>query len=306
MDAIYLVVSEDDFLKREALSKLEKKYIDYEVISYDMEESTLDQVIEELDTYQFLSNHKLVIVRNAIFLGSDGKDFDTAKLEKYIQNPNPDNVLVLVTNKLDERKKLVKLIKQVAIIPNVEIDMRTFLRNHLEDYKMENMEIEYLIARCLNHYEKIERELEKLKLYCYDKKEITKSDIDLVVEKSIDDNIFDLVDAITKKEKSVALEIYQELLLHNEEPLKILVMVANQFRLIYQVKVLKEEQNNESEISKMLGVHPYRVKLAAEKARIYSSQALLQYLNQLAKLDLEMKNGETFQNVGFEFFLLNL
>lgn len=306
MDFIYFIASDKDFLVRKALQKIEEHHPNYEVVTYDMTESTLDRVIEELDTYQFLSTNKLVIVKNAFFLGSEGKDFDTTKLEKYIKNPNPDNILVLVTNKLDERKKIVKELKKVATIPNLEIDIKQYIKENLEGYQMELGTIDYFVDRCLNNYEKIESELEKLKLYCYDKKEIKNSDIDLVVERSIDDNIFDLVDAIIEKKKSTALEIYQELILHNEEPLKILVMVANQFRLIYQVKVLKEERNSEEVISKMLGVHPYRVKLAGMKAVRYSSEELLNCLNQLGKLDLQIKSGETFQNVGFEFFLLNL
>lgn len=306
---IYLIVSEDDFLVDQKVKTLLEKHSDYETVKYDLKETSLENVLEDLNTYNFLISHKMIIAFNASFLTAEGSKESEEVLEsfsKYLDNPNLENTLILVCSKLDERKKIVKKTISHAVTLEIEMNIEAFVKGILENYEMSNDTIQYLIEFCRGNYEKIKNELEKLKLYCYDEKKITKSDIDAIVERTIDDNIFNLVEAIVTKNKKTAFEIYEELLKHNEEPIKILILVANQFRLLYQVKVLNKERRSESEIASLLGVHPYRVKLANQKSREYTEKELLLCLNKLADLDSDIKQGKTFQNVGFELFVLNL
>ena len=80
--------------------------------------------------------------------------------------------------------------------------------------------------------------------------------------------------------------------------------MANQFRLIYQSKELYKKGNREDTISKILNVHPYRVKLALEKSKNYSSKILLNYLLKLAEMDFKIKNGLIDKNLALELFIL--
>src|SRR5699024_182405 len=141
---------------------------------------------------------------------------------------------------------------------------------------------------CSYRNEKIMHELEKLKLYKLDEKVITIEDINRIVEKEYDDNIFDFVDCIIAKQKQKAYQIYQHLLLQNEEPMKIMILVANQFRIMYQVKVLSQDGMSEKEIASFLEIHPYRVKLAKEKSYSYSFADLRNNLKKLAEIDYQI------------------
>ncbi len=309
MESLYLLVNENSYFQEKKIKELKEKNPTYEVIRYDLKEIPLSKVIEDLDTVGFFSSHKMVIVDNPFFLTSEGskeEKIDLTFFEKYIANPNPDNTLILCCSKLDERKKIVKQLKKVATCLTLEVSPETIIKDNLEDYQMDFQTKNLLIEKCGSNYERLEQELTKLKLYTYDTKKITKEDVDLVVVKEEDENIFDLIDAIVTKKKDVAYTIYQTLLEHSEEPIKILIQVANQFRLIYQAKVLNQEHQQEQEIASFLKVHPYRIKLALQKGHNYSQEELLKILLQLSYIDESLKNGTTFQNTGFEFFLLNL
>jgi DNA polymerase-3 subunit delta len=118
------------------------------------------------------------------------------------------------------------------------------------------------------------------------------------------DNIFALTDAVIKKDISTSLSLYQELLKRGEEPIKIIVMLANQFRLIFQVKRLSAKGMNEDKIASQLSVHPYRVKLAKE-VRL-SEKELLNYISLLADLDEKIKMGDINKDTGLELFFLKL
>ena len=96
------------------------------------------------------------------------------------------------------------------------------------------------------------------------------------------------------------------MLKYNDVPIKIIVMLANQFRIIYQAKEMYKKGYTENDIASILGVHPYRIKLALNKAREYSSKSLLIYLKKLSNLDILIKTGDINKEIGLELFIINL
>ena len=91
-----------------------------------------------------------------------------------------------------------------------------------------------------------------------------------------------------------------------EEPIKIIIMLANQFRLIYQTRNLYKKGYSEKDISNLLGIHPYRIKLAINKGNQFQDETLLIYLKRLSDLDMDIKNGKIEKELGLELFILNL
>ena len=92
----------------------------------------------------------------------------------------------------------------------------------------------------------------------------------------------------------------------NEEPIKILIMLANQFRIMYQAKELSKKGYTANDIASTLEVHPYRLKLALEKSRNFSSSVLLHYLEELADLDSNIKSGLVDKDLALELFILKI
>ena len=92
----------------------------------------------------------------------------------------------------------------------------------------------------------------------------------------------------------------------NEEPIKIIVMLANQFRIMYQSKKLTKMGNSVNNIAELLGIHPYRVKLALEKGSKYSENDLISNLYKLATLDEEIKMGKKDKYLALELFLISI
>lgn len=90
----------------------------------------------------------------------------------------------------------------------------------------------------------------------------------------------------------------------NEEPLKIIIILANQFRIMYQSKELLKKGYTEKDIASILKIHPYRVKLAIQNGRSYSSKTLLKYLNDLADIDIGIKTGKLNKDLALELFIL--
>lgn len=300
----YVVINAkiDDILKKNHLTS-------DMIIKYDLIETPISTAIEDLDTYNFLSSNKVVVCDNAYFLTSNRPKGSVVHneelLEKYLKNPSSENILIMICDKIDTRKKLVKLVDKNNILGG-EIVIDDLIKSHLDDYKMDYKTIKYLIDYCDNDNERILNELEKLKCYKLEDKTITMEDINNIVIKLTGDNIFSLIDSIVLKNRSKAYLITQELLDKGEDINKIIVMVSDQFRLMYQVKLLLKEGYNKDTIATKLKVHPYRVKLAMEKGYNYSSKVLLTNLDYFFNLDYMIKTGNNNPKLVFELFLANL
>ena len=279
------------------------------IIKYDLLETPISVAIEDLDTYNFLSSNKVVVCDNAYFLTSSKPKGAVAhneeELERYLNNPSSDNILILICDKLDTRKKLVKLVDKDFILGG-EVSIEDLIKERLDGFKMDFKTIRYLIDYCDNDNERILNELEKLKCLKLEEKIITVEDIDEAVIKFNSDNVFDLIDAIVSKNKKKAYLLTQELINKGEDINKIIVMVSDQFRLMYHVKCFLKEGHSKEEIASILKIHPYRVKLAIEKGYNYSSKVLLTNLEYFFDLDYMIKSGNNNPKLCFELFLANL
>ena len=303
MTKLYLIEGDNSFLIQSEIDKIINNK-DLEIINIDLENKTIDDVIETLDTYDMFGKQKLVIVSNPLFLNNVIDSFPTDKFLKYLNNPS-DNILVIISKKINKRLKLVKdILNYFTFIELKELNIYDFIKNNLDNYKMDNLTINYFLNRIGKNYYTIENELNKLKLLTYDKKIITKEDINLVCKKNIEDSIFDLIDAILSKQKDKVIDLYNHFINNGTEVFQILILLSNQIRLIYNVKVLSNLRD--SEIASILDVKEYPVKLARGKGLRYSKKELLDLLYNLGNMDEDIKSGKQLPNISLLSFILDM
>lgn len=168
---------------------------------------------------------------------------------------------------------------------------------------MSNNDIDLLKSYCNNDHLRIKNEIEKLKLYKLDEKQITRSDIKSIVKKNLDKTIFDLINSVEKGTKNVSFKIYKELKEQNEKDMKILSMLANNYRLIYQIKNLTYTKKDD-EIQEILGIsNPKRISVLRNKGYNFTNKELEKNLSYLADLDYKIKNGLIDEETAVYLFL---
>ena len=309
----YLLYGTEKFLiDKEVKNIISKNKIEEINISkYDLETNSLNEILDDANTVSLFSNNKLIIVENAfIFSRVQNKKIDNVEiLENYLKNNN-DAIIIFINNneKIDSVKKIVKLIKEKGVIKefNPLKNINNIVKTMFDDYKISDSSINLLINRVGNNLELIYQEVEKLKIYKIEDKIITNQDIEDVVVENINIDIFKFVDDIINKNKKDAIKTYKELLKLNEEPIKIIALLASKFRLMYQANRLAKKGHTEESISEILKVHKYPVHLAILSGYKYSSEILLKYLNDLADLDIGIKTGEKDKELALELFILSL
>ena len=311
MNKIYLLYGEEDYLINEKINEIKNKYNSYDCVNYDMLDNNISEALDDALMGSLFGSNKIIICSNCFFLTGVKCETEhkTDDLLKYIKEDR-DNILILtVFDNLDNRKSIVKeLKKSVEVIEFKKLngfEINKFIKNYCKkyDYSIDNDSINLFISKLNDNLNIITMELDKLFIY-KDNKIITKDDINICTSKLINSNIFDLINSIVLNNTSESMRLYDDLLLLNEEEIKLIIILANQFRLIYQVKAMYKSGYNEYSIASSLKINPYRIKLANE-SRVSDTDSLV-YLRKLGELDRNIKTGKINKKVGFEKFILGI
>lgn len=308
---IYLLYGEEEYLMDKFInSEIKKRKIEL-ITKYEYPKTSLIEIINDASYDDLFSSKKAIVVEYASFL--EHKDDNENELVNYINNSNENTFIFfkLLNKSLDERKKIVNLFKEKCNIKNYpkykDTDTFKFIKEYLKDNNLtiEPKLINEIISRVSNNLSMITLELDKLILYKEDNI-VTLEDIENVISISLETDIFKLVNEITNKNLVKLLKLYNDLVSMGNHPSMILLMIANQFRLIYQVKVLSRDIYNEEKIASILGVHPYQVKLALQRCMNFSESELIHIIKRLSLLDEDIKLGRVELNNSLEPFFIEL
>lgn len=307
----YLLYGKDEFLIDLEVKKIKSDFEDINISKYDLDENTIKEIIDDANTISLFDDKKLIIVDNSyVFSRTTKKQDNIDLLEEYLNNPNTSVTIIFKSNieKIDSVKKIVKSIKNKGVIKeyNSETNLVNTVRKLFDDYKISNEVIEVLIKRVGKNLNILYNEILKLKLYKIDEREISKEDVINLSSEYIDIDVFRFVEDIINKNKTASIKTYKEMLKLNEEPIKIIAILASKIRLMYQANILTSKGYNEIEISNILDQKKYPVHLAIVAAYKYKPNVLLSYLEKLADLDIGIKTGNIDKNLGLELFILGL
>lgn len=306
---VYLLYGDNEYMMKQFIKNICKKIDKMNINKYDLENDQINQVIEDCETFSMFQDKKIVIADNAnMFTGSYNKDSDS--IQKYLANINPSTILIFIVHnsKIDNRKKITNLIKTKGKIQefNNSIDAESFIKKALKDYNISQKDIKLLIDRVGSNQLILKNEIDKITIYKKDDKNISNSDIINLTVRNINNDIFKFIDNIIMKRREEAIQNYHDMILMGEEPIMIIIMLADQFRIMYQAKVLMMKGYSEKDIVDVIKIHPYRVKKAIQNGRNYTSSILLKNISRLADLDIGIKNGSLNKNLALELFLLKI
>ena len=308
----YLIENIDQTITNDTIKELLKKEkIENNTIStYDLEETSLSNALEDLDTYSLFSSKKVIIIKNIDSLKIDDSKEEINHLIKYLKDPNPDNYLIITSKKLNNTTKLTKELKDKCNIINTDIDINKYIKDNLKDYKIDLKATNLLKEYCLDDITKLKQELNKLKDYKVEEKIITTEDIKKLVIKKLPDSkdlVFSFTRSIGERNKKEALEKFQELLNYNIEPISIIGLLGSQIRIIYQVKLLENRNLSNKEIAELLGEKSdYRIKKTKELTRYYKEKDLLNLMKELSDIDLKLKTTDVNPILQIQTFIINI
>lgn len=312
----YLVLGQEPFLEDLIIKNLKQALFSgsqEDIVTFDLNEVSVDVVVDEANSISFFSENRLIIVTNVNFLSGQaaaGKDTSMTYLFDYLANPNPNSVILwkIQGQTLDKRKKITKAflgLKSTLDLTSVtEKDVERFVIEHLREYNlaMSKQDLGYLLERTQYSLSQVMNELAKLRTYAYSG-EINQEVISALIPRVVESDIFELTKAMMNRQVSLASQIYDDLIMQKHEPIAILALVISQFRLMIQAKILMQSGYGQADIASVLGIHPYRVKLAMQSSLDYPLERLQDLYLALGQADYDLKTGRTDKDLFFSLIL---
>lgn len=312
--------------ERYLLNQKLKSLLDEELGSFDLmnlayydalvQPFSMHRILEDADTLPFFAERKVIVIKNANFLtkGHSLDKHELVELMNYLSHDNQSSVLIFMhdNDNLDTSKPLVKLLMKTAEIIRVKkleaYEFRKVVMDLLKSRKIQidTAAFETLIVRLDENLSSAHQEIQKLELF---QQKLTVEDIEALVSRPLDNEVFHLVNAILEHDMKRAFSIWNDMMVLNMEPLSFVGLIASQLRLMYQVSALQSEGYHREEMINLLSVsspniNVSRVNRLLQLAKNSSPKRILEILNHLALLDQKSKMGLVDKKFGFELFLI--
>lgn len=311
---IYLIYGDEFFLARRYTSILIKESNIDNIINLDYEEDKIDRLYEEVMYNDIFGNKKLIILSNFSFkdINKDEEDM----FNKIIDNISDKVLIIKCEEKISEKNNLfMKMKSNNNVMYFGKLDRFKLADKIKEIFNEEGYKVNIdlcnkIINRCgYNNYSSdngyIFNEVMKLITYKYGCDSISISDVENIISKNMENEIFNFCNIVISKNREKIFnefKIIKELII---DPYFIINTLAKQYRTLLQIKILSKNMNND-EIAKELLVNKYMVNAQSSYINLYGDKEVMEILHKLYLIDVDMKSSSVDGYKVIENFLLNI
>lgn len=294
-------------------------YGDLDLNIFDGIDLSLDTLMETCDILPLIASKRLVIINRANnFIDNQGAASNISSfnlLKKYIKDFPQNTILIMcyvIDNKRDTIKKNSKiksLDKLVNVITFELSNKKTFdfakTLFQQENYPIGDFELQYFLNTVPQNIAIIKNEVQKLINFC-NGRSISQNDINLLqTQNNTEDDVFDLIDLISKKEINKAIALLNELLIKSDQHILVIISIENQFKKLFSIKNMLKNGANIEDISVFLKLPQFICKKLLNLSDKFSLEQLENILIQSVEVEKKLKHNCDKKAV-LELFLVNI
>lgn len=311
-ERVYLLFGEENYLvdiytKRIADTVPDGGFADFNKLIVEDAKTPVSEISDFTESYPMMSEKKLLVVKNTGILKSaneETKSFWTKLLEDI-----PEYLVIIFAEKeADKRGVIYKAINKAGVSAEFNrlsaVDAVTWTQRQIlaAKKKIKKENAEYLVEICGEGLENLKNETDKLIDFC--EEEITRSDIDRLVSKSLNVRVFEMTDAVMEHDADTALSILYDMKTVRESAYNILFTLFQTFDKMLYASLLLREGENAGTVAKKLKVPPFIARKYMKKS--FGDDFLIECVCAAAEIDLAIKNGETDDWTALEKFVAGL
>ncbi|MBQ3225739.1 MAG: DNA polymerase III subunit delta [Clostridia bacterium] len=315
---VFLLYGEEEFLKAHYQKKLSELFMpdameELNTFHFDGKAYDLKAVDEAIESLPVFADKKLLVFCDSLIFKPDGRTGATAEYREYWENrlkDIPEYVyLLFVEKEIDKRSALYKFVtKQYIAAEFAYLDENEMTNWTVGLFKNLGKTISYPDAKYLIEITdsgmlSVKREAEKLVSYVAGEV-VTKKDILEMVTPSVENKVFDMIDALTAKNLELALSRLNDLFLLKEDANRILGALIYHVDKLVNTKLLLEEGADKSAIMSKLKCAPFQASKYMRDCGKYDLNELFRLLKQCAQADAYLKSNSMDNNTLLELLLV--
>lgn len=296
---VYLVEGDDYYLYDKAFSMIKNAckitLDDFNVNIFDDESFNIDKFFAATEMLPVMDEKRLVVLKGCKVGEGDKKRINQILLHI------PKTTVVVV---LDYNNNFEFLKQDFVFVDAGRMDEPTVRKLVVAYLAKQNRQIspealEALIAACNGYLTRIFNELGKLMYYDNQNALITKEAVEKLVSKDVEFSVFELTEALSKKQGDRALKILQQM----QKEQGVFTLIANQFRRLFYSAI---SPLSNSELAKLLGVKEYAITKAKQLSKGFSKAQLNKICAMLEDYDFLVKSGEMQQQNALYLLVFNI
>ena len=318
----------EQFLIDKATESIISKYVaeefrNIDVVILDGEKIMPVDIISAAGTFSMLSDKRVVVVKNYLPFYKKDSLRESEELLKYISDISetfidnqPSFIIFTIDSIYGEQvtsyaKKFIKLSNSYKFEKVDKALIKSLSENKIkkEGKNIGSKELEHLVNMTgyLNkgsNYDlnNLNNDLNKL-IGVTDSVKINCSDIDKIFDGGTEKYVFDMVDALMRGNKTVAMDITENILREEDASMQLLALLTKQFEIMYDSLAMTDEGMPIQEVAKKTGVNDFRLKKAYQSALPMGIEKIKKALISLYNIDRDIKSGIIDRQLALELFV---
>lgn len=314
VDTLYFIYGNDEFLKQESVAKIKETALrgvipDFNYDLFHAGEADMSRVLSALSTLPVMAKRRLVILKDADRLKAQAQE----SLLSYFSDPSPTTTLVMTGREVDKRKTFFSTLdKRGALVEHnhpSEREMPRWIRwvARKKGFDISDQAVSCLVDIVGTDLASVANEIEKASIYGGGAdKRIELEAIEAVTIDMRERTVFQLIDALGKKDLKKSLENLKRLIDAGESPLLILAMIVRQLRLIWMGLDIMKSGGGESEVRKKVKLPPFIFNGYLKQVKLFKEEELRDAYDRLFDLDLKFKSSPVDKERALELLVFRL
>lgn len=306
---IYLLYGSENYLKQQYKQKLKQALIPQDdtinFSRFEGQHTDPHAIIDLAETLPFFADYRLILVEDSGFFKNACE-----ALAGYLPQLPSSTILIFTESEVDKRGKMYKTAsKSGRAVEFTEQNEQLLTRWILGRLKKENKKItqsvlQLFLSKTGTDMGNIDKELEKLLCYTLNREIIESADVEAVCTEQITNQIFEMVNAIGKRDQKRALSLYYDLLALKEAPMRILYLINRQFRILLELKSMQKAGLDAKTMASKAGIPPFAVRRSLTQASCFSQKELIRALQDGASLETDSKTGKMTDQIAVEVLIV--
>jgi DNA polymerase-3 subunit delta len=266
---------------------------DFNLTSFQGKETNGQHLLEQLLTLPVFSPRRMVVVKDFHAVSASESD----QLLDYLSDPVPETILVLTADKIDKRRKFFQAFaKKGALVefkPLYDNQIPAFVSDlvRTSGRRLTEDAMTLFCRRVGSNLQEIQGELSKLFAYLGDRNLADVEDVRAIVSDVRTDSVFDLANALGKKQTAEALRLLGRLIEDGIAPLMILAMMVRHFRQLWKTRLLLDGGVGKKELASKLGINPFFVDGLISQSRQLPLNSYEESFELFLAADLKLKSS---------------
>lgn len=310
---IYLLFGKEHYLLKDnrerllkALGVTDRKDMNFTLLSE--KDFNVPTLISDSDTLPFFADRRVILVEESGYFKGNKKEKD--RLVKYIPDIPETTVIVFVESEVDKRDKLYKAVTKNGTAEEFVIgdqnEMLRWIGGRLsaDGIQMRRDAWNEFYLRCGSSMDLMDAEYQKLSAYCWEKKQIEKSDVEAICANASETKIFALSDAISERNAARVFDVYHDMLRQNEKAPGILALIQRQLMQLYDLKLMDKDGVSFADKKKNLGIsYDFIIRKLETYQKRFKEDELRRLLRKAADYEEDFKSGRIEDSIAVELLL---